>query len=176
VTDLRHFDNLGSARFVTFSCHNRYRLLRDTEVIRTFLSELKRFRERGINLLGYVVMPEHVHLVVLPHEDIKLGVEIGRLKSLSARRILPILEEHHDLALANLTVTRNNETRRVFWERRCYDHNCRTPETTMEKIAYCHKNPVSRGLVRTPHDWPWSSSRWYDRLEDVELEIDGVEM
>ena len=173
---LRHYDHLNTARFITFSCYHRYRLLREATVIRTFLAELNRLRDRGVKILGYVVMPEHVHLVLLPPELMKLGKEIGRLKSRSARRILPLLERIPGLSLDRLTVRRGDETRRVFWQSRCYDHNCRSPETVREKIEYCHKNPVTRGLVQDPSDWPWSSYRWYMGLEGVELEIDGLEL
>ena len=67
------------------------------------------------------------------------------------------------------------EDTRVFWRRRCCDHNCRNPETVREKIHYCRKNSVTRGLVKTPTDGPWSSYRWYMGLDGVKLEIDGVE-
>ena len=176
MTRLRHYDHLGTARVVTFSCFHRYRLLREPKVIRAFLAELGTLRERGIGVLGYVIMPDHVHLVLLPPDDGKLGVEIARLESISAREMLPILEGVPGQALDRLVARRGEEVRRVFWQRRCYDHNCRTPETVREKIYYGHKNPVIRGLVKTPTDWPWSSYRWYMGLDGVELEIDGVEL
>jgi putative transposase len=119
-------------------------------------------------------MPEHVHLVVLPPDEQRLGLEIGRLKSLAARDMLPQLSALHGQKTDRLYVTRNGQRRRVFWQSRCYDHNCRTPETAREKIHYCHNNPVIRGLVKSPGDWPWSSYRWYEDMDGVELEIDGV--
>jgi putative transposase len=176
MTDLRHYDDLGTARFVTFSCYHRFRLLRDSSVIRTFLIELNHLRMRGVKILGYVVMPEHVHLVLLPAHAMELGLEIGQLKSQSARRMLAMLENSTYVKADRLWIKRNNKSRRVFWQRRCYDHNCRSPETVREKIEYCHKNPVKRGLVQEPADWPWSSYRWYAGLQGVELEIDGFEV
>jgi putative transposase len=147
---LRHYDHLGSARFVTFSCYHRYRLLRHPETIRTFLAGLRNMREGGIKILGYVIMPEHVHLVVVPPDGLRLGIEIGRLKSLTARDMLPQLIARYGQKTDRLYVSRNGERRRAFWQSRCYDHNCRTPETTREKINYCHNNPVKRGLVKSP--------------------------
>ncbi|MBD3297162.1 MAG: hypothetical protein GF341_00770, partial [candidate division Zixibacteria bacterium] len=154
---LRHYDNLGLARFVTFSCYHRYKLLRHPRVIRQFLSEMERMRNNGIDILGYVIMPEHVHLVLLPPDGTRLGVEIGRLKSRSAREMSPILDQLYGQRTEKLRVRRDGEERRVFWQRRCYDHNCRTTETAKEKIVYCHKNPVKRGLAGSPGDYPWSS-------------------
>lgn len=176
MTNLRHYDHLGTARFATFSCYHRFRLLRDSSVIRTFLTELGRLRKRGVKTLGYVVMPEHVHLVLLSADALQLGLEIGKLKSRSARRMLAMLDKSRCVKTDRLWIKRNNKSRRVFWQRRCYDHNCRSPETVREKIEYCHRNPVTRGLVQEPGDWPWSSYRWYAGLGGVELEIDGFEV
>jgi putative transposase len=145
-------------------------------MIRAVLDELGSMRERGVKMLGYVVMPERVHLVLLPPDTTKLGIEIGRLKSLSARKILPILKGDSERKLEKLVVERDHEARTVFWQRRCYDHNCRTAPKAKEKIEYCHKNPVNRGLVKDPADWPWSSYRCYMGLPGVELEIDGIEL
>jgi putative transposase len=64
----------------------------------------------------------------------------------------------------------------AFWQRRFYDHNCRTEKSVIEKINYCHNNPVRSGLTETPAEWRWSSYRWYNELKGVEIAIDGVEM
>ena len=62
MTQLHHYDNFNTARFVTVSCYHRYRLFSDDVVIQIFLEELARLKEsRGVRILGYVVMPEHVH-------------------------------------------------------------------------------------------------------------------
>ena len=90
---LRHLDNLNSARFVTFSCYHRYRLLTDTDVIQLFLNELDNIRKKyDLRLFGYVIMPEHVHLVIHPRDGLGLGRIIGELKSLSAQLMLPLLQ------------------------------------------------------------------------------------
>jgi putative transposase len=176
MTLLRHFDHLNTARFVTFSTYHRYRLLTLTPVIATFLQELDGIRNRhGIRLYGYVVMPEHVHLVLWPPDTVKLGVVIGQLKSLSARRMLPLLAAQGGLRFDRLQMNRGGESRLAFWQVRCYDHNCRTPETVREKIEYCHKNPVVRGLVTDPSDWRWSSYNWYTGCQDVPISMDEPE-
>lgn len=192
MTKLRHYDDWGMIRFVTFSCYRRYRLLCKPLVIRSFLDELRQIRERGIRILGYVVMPEHVHLVLSPPGGIQLGREIGVLKSRSARRMLPLLEgnsnqpidqlyrfkssgESQDISALEMEA-QNGELKRSFWHRRCYDHNCRNLESVREKIEYCHKNPVTRSLVAEPGDYPWSSYRWYAGFDEIELKIDGFDL
>jgi len=120
-------------------------------------------------------MPEHVHLVLYPENELKLGPVIGELKSLSARRILSSWKERKPDALEDLLVNRAGVPKHAFWQRRCFDHNCRSEKTVLEKISYCHDNPVRRGLVEEPGDWKWSSYWWYQDRRDVPLEIDGYE-
>ena len=173
MTQLRHFDHLNTARFVTFSCYRRFRLLTPPAVIQVLIDELAVVRGRyGLRLYGYVVMPEHVHLVLWLPDTTKLGSVIGELKSKSARRILPLLLDTHGRCIDRLRANRAGESRRVFWQIRCYDHNCRSPETVREKIEYCHKNPVTRELVKSPGEWKLSSYNWYAGRSDVPIAMD----
>jgi putative transposase len=162
---LRHFDNEGTARFVTFGCYRKLPLLTDDTARRIFLEELEQARSKyAFRILGYVLMPEHLHLVLLPPDGMPLGLLIREIKSRSARRVF---------ALEGIA---RPGVQRVFWQKRCYDHNCRTLESTIEKINYCHNNPVRRGLVSAPGEWRWSSYRCYCGSKDVLLEVDRVEM
>jgi len=170
---LRHIDNTGTVRFVTFSCFQRYRLLTVEPIIEHFLRTLDEVRvRRGFKLLGYVVMPEHVHLVLWPPEGAALGRIIGEIKSRSARTILQQVRLHRPYRIDRLHLNVGGEPKTVFWQKRCYDHNCRSVETVREKIEYCHKNPVTRRLVMQPGEWRWSSFNWYAGDGDVPIRID----
>lgn len=173
MPQLRHFDNLGSARFITFSCHQRANILIDEHDIMIILDELKSSRNKyQYALLAYVVMPSHVHLVIHPTDALPVGPMIGEIKSRSARRILA---RWRDMGKAITVVDRRGETRTVLWEKRCYDHNCRTIETAREKIIYCHNNPVRAGLVAAADQWKWSSYSWYQGNGGL-IEIDAVDL
>ncbi len=63
----------------------------------------------------------------------------------------------------------------VSGNRRGYDHNCRARDTVLEKINYCHNNPVKRGLVSEPGEWRWSSYNWYAGVTDGPIEMDGID-
>jgi len=144
-------------------------LLTHLPAVTIFVEVLDQLRSKSnVKLLGYVIMPEHVHLVIHPPDGLKVGRWIGELKSLSARRIL--VAGHP--AEKRLSVGNGASQRHQFWQPRCYDHNCRTPETVKEKINYCHKNPVTRGLVTDPGDWRWSSYGYYNGETDVPLVMD----
>lgn len=163
MTKLRHFDDLGTARFVTFSCFRRLPGLKDARAKGILIRHLDETRRKhGFKLLGYVIMPEHVHLVLFPPDGMKLGLVIREIKSRTAR-------EH----FAKTKIGHPGATR-VFWEPRCYDHNCRSLESVNEKIEYCHYNPVKRGLVTAPAEWAWSSHNWYQGITDVPIQIDPI--
>ena len=48
-----------------------------------------------------------------------------------------------------------------FWQARYYDFNVWSAQKLTEKLKYLHRDPVTRGLVEKPEDWPWSSYRHY---------------
>ncbi len=170
---LRHYDNLNTARFVTFCCYRRNKLLTQPQVIETFLQALEAMQiQHKIRLFGYVIMPEHVHLVLHPPDSVKLGPVIGALKSKSASAI--IAEKMVSLP-DSCWISKNGIQRRAFWQPRCYDHNCRSQETVIEKINYCHNNPVKLGLAPEARQWRWSSYGYYTGEANIPLAMDALE-
>ena len=164
MVNLIRYDNTGTARFVTFSCYRRLRNFASDKNKAIFIEYLQDMRRRHpIRLYGYVIMLTHVHLVLRPIGTIKLSVIIGQLKSLSARAVF-----------ASLPGERRGEG--VFWQRRYYDHNCRQPKYVVEKIRYCHNNPVVAGLVSHPSEWQWSSYNWYHGQTNVPIEMDEFDV
>jgi len=64
-------------------------------------------------------------------------------------------------------------TRTQFWQTRYYDFNVITQPKFVEKLRYIHRNPVERGLVEKPEDWPWSSFRHWSTGEPALVEIES---
>ena len=102
---MRRREIRGNARFITFSCYRRLPLLHDPEVADDFTGSMVRARElHGFHLLAWVVMPEHVHLLVRPQAValdrsllwMKLSVSkrvISRWTREQPRRLDPIRRE-----------------------------------------------------------------------------------
>jgi len=177
MTELRHYDDLNTVRFITFSCHNRMKLLIDDNAKLIFVKALDKLRMKySFKLYAYVVMPNHVHLLIYPCEGTLIGRVIGELKSLSAREILNYFRTTSNRILKELKVIRRNEERFVFWQKRCFDHNCRDHDSIITKIEYCHKNPVTRGLAAKPEDWTWSSYSHYFGARNGIIDIDLFDM
>ena len=174
---LKHFDHDGRARFITFCAHKRLPIITNNRFRQIIVDSIDRVRTvSSFSLLAYVIMPEHVHLVLHPAEETRVGEIVGEIKRSSALQIHQILLAGQSDLEKRLTVVRNGASRFVFWQRRCYDHNCRSEASTWEKVEYCHSNPVNRGLVSSPEDWYWSSYRWYQGKRDVVLEMNTTDI
>ena len=120
-----------------------------------FLEETRQ-RYRFV-VVGYVVMPEHVHLLLTEPEVGTPSTVMQVLKQRTARALLP-RRKRRDPRQRNLF---EEEPRRAFWQARFYDFNVWTTKKRIEKLRYMHSNPVKRGLVESPEQWHWSSCRFY---------------
>lgn len=164
MTNLRHLNDFGTARFITFSCYRRLKFLSDSTSKELFIKHLDLVRKKYLfQLYGYVIMPKHVHLVLYPTVSLKMGLVIREIKSKMAREYFEINKENIP------------DGKHVFWQKRCYDYNCRIPDSVIEKINYCHNNPVKRGLVKSPGDWRWSSYNFYQGDENIPIILDRFE-
>jgi putative transposase len=169
--------------FVTFSCYQRRPFLDDPLRRDLFLTTLERVRRRyRLVVLGYVVMPEHVHLLVSKPQRRNLSIAIQALKLGFVRQL-----RGDGVASANGIPTSRNggETwgtaccdnyPKHFWTVRFYDFNVWTEKKRIEKLEYIHNNPVRRGLVASPEEWGWGSCRWYLNREAGPVKIDDTDI
>lgn len=140
---LARYQEDGDLHFVTFSCYQRQPFLAEPHARYTFERALERVRQwYGLSVYGYVVMPEHVHLLVSEPERGNLATALQMLKQIVSGE----LGDHDG---------------RPFWTTRYYDFNVWTDKKKIEKLRYMHRNPVKRGLVKKPEDWAWSSFLHY---------------
>ena len=133
-----------------------------------------RDREK-FDLWAYVIMPEHVHLLICPRgPGSRISKVLWRIKRPVGRRAIGYLRDHAPSFLGKLTLTRGDGTREArFWQAGGgYDRNVMEPTTVPKILEYIHLNPVRRGLVEKPEDWAWSSARWYAGIRPVPIELD----
>jgi putative transposase len=151
-----------------------------------------------MKVYGYVVMPEHVHLVVAEPERGPLASAIQLLKQNVSR----LARSHpsktgqggapthpskigqggaptHPLKISQggaptqPSKTSQDGAPQPFWLPRYFDLNVWTEKKLIEKLRYMHRNPVKRGLVERPEDWGWSSFRHYMFAEVGPVEIES---
>ena len=128
-------------------------------------------QQLGICLIGYVIMPEHVHVLLLPHErgadePIPIGRVLQHFKQHLGRhgkeRLREVWRRQGSLWSPPLNRWAHGEfDRQEIMNTRGYDRNIFTERELREKLDYCHKNPISRGLVDRADQWKWSSYRYY---------------
>jgi putative transposase len=161
------YQNQGCLHFITFSCYWRMKLLVSAAARDTFERELERVRRwYGCFITGYVVMPEHVHLLISEPERGKLSLVIQMLKQLTSRKLKPAAHPPADNA------GRPGQLKR-FWQVRYYGFPVWTEAKRIEKLRYIHRNPVRRGLTERPEDWKWSSFAHYATGAEGVVEIES---
>ena len=127
-----------------------------------------------MELWAYVIMPEHVHLLIWPTQhQYSISAILTSLKQPVARKALDYLHAMSPGWLKNLQVVRAGKIGHRFWqEGGGYDRNILDEHVAWTCVEYIHANPVRRGLVEHPTNWHWSSARSYAGMDDVILQID----
>jgi putative transposase len=149
---LIRYHRTGDFHFITFSCYHRLPYLGAPTARNVFERSLESMRLRyEFFVAGYVVMPEHVHLLISEPRRVLLAKALQALK---------------------LSVSVQSRER-PFWQHRYYDFNVYTEAKRVEKLRYMHRNPVTRGLVSQPDQWAWSSFRHWAKGELGTVEIES---
>ena len=186
--NLPKFNDDSYVHFITTATYKNRPYFRDEEFCRILLEELELYGKKcGFTLIGYVIMPDHMHLLLWWDRGEKLELSISKImqgvKGVTARRII-------DLMVGNGLEQMLQPTRRVLqptpmrreqmlsltqksakshrrnlkyhlWQRGFYDFNIYSEEKLLEKLNYVHHNPVRAGLILSPGDYKWSSYRLY---------------
>ncbi|MFB3815805.1 MAG: transposase [Terriglobales bacterium] len=151
---LKRFHQSKQSHFITCSCYHRQPLFDRPARRDIFLASLERVRQAyGMRVYGYVVMPEHIHLLVSEPDRETLATAMQALK----------------VSVVKLVLFEGER----FWLKRYYDHNIRSCAKFVEKLRYINRNPVRRGLVERAEDWKWSSFRHYALREVGPVEIES---
>jgi putative transposase len=157
---LHRYYGAGYLHFITTSCYQRRAQLGSVRNRDLFLDVMERVRRRyRFVVVGYVVMPEHVHLLFGEPERGNPSVVMQALKQGFARRLLRRMRAPADPRQGSLWSTALEEGH--IWQRRFYHFVVFSEKKRIEKLRYMHRNPVKRGLVLEPGQWDWSSFRYY---------------
>lgn len=170
-TGLKRVYGRGDLHFITFSCYHRLPLLASPQARGVFVQVLDRVRnEYGFKLVGYVVMPEHVHLLMT---EPPRGTPSTVLKMLKQRVSHELRKKRSTLTQQESPGESSDQPLPQFY--RFFDFNVRSRKKKIEKLAYMHVNPLKRGLVTDPKHWPWSSYAFYQRRGEVLIRIGPVD-
>lgn len=119
-------------------------------------------------------MPNHVHLLISEPKKGTPSTVLQMLKQRFSRK----MREKRQLSLKaepRIVSPKSDSEPPQFWQPRFYDFNVYSHKKK-EKLDYMHANPVIRGLVEHPGDWPWSSFSFYAKGEFGMIRIDPVDV
>ena len=130
---------------------------------------LRRFRA---SVCAFVIMPDHLHMVVWLPEGGQLHAFLKCWRGRSARRVIDILTRQNDRDSLNVMARHaNGGCHYAAWKEQVRALAVVRDVTLRQKIDYIHANPVRGGLVDIPSDWPHSSFRWYQAGTEVALPV-----
>ena len=160
--------------YLTFVIFQRVSVFADEINCRLFVEALEETREEyAFKLIAYVIMLDHVHLIVNPVCcDIEL---VGKtLKGKSAKKILDRLKISQEAAmLSKLRRASSGKRNHTFslWQKKVKSVDLWSHKFVLQKMNYIHMNPVRAGLCEHPGKWTWSSYAAYTRNPEIEIPI-----
>jgi putative transposase len=167
-------NTLGEAHYLTFSCFQKRNFLSRDRTRLFFLDALARARRRhNFDLWAYVIMPNHVHLLLFPNREVyDMGQIESGVKTSVARRAMAYLRDHNPEGLRHLATGQRHTPYRFWMSGNGYDVNLSSMEAARGITEYIHNNPVRSCLCETPEDWNWSSAREWAKEGSGPLSID----
>jgi putative transposase len=172
---LKRLYGRNDLHFITFSCYQRKPFLASARARNLFVKILGQVRTRyRFKLVGFVLMPEHVHLLLSEPPACTPSKVIQVLKQ-RVSRAMRGKKRSSSRNQFNLPFPHEAAEPKRFWQRRFYDFNVWSRGKVKEKLNYMHANPVARRLVRHPQYWPWSSWSFYETNQGILLPMDQVE-
>lgn len=145
--------------FITTVVKDRDKILLDKRISLIILEDLKFYRtEYKFRLHGYVIMPDHLHLLMSLSEDGNVSQIMHDFKSHTAQETNKILKRSG-----------------AFWQEGFYDHIIRDERDFRKRIDYIHKNPLTSKLVNDPAEYQFSSFRNYYTGDDTLIQIDRIQ-
>ena len=171
------FNIPGHSHFLTFSCWKRRPFLTDRHTCSEFTKALDKARRvEQFDIWAYVLMPEHVHLLIRPRSESDAMADIlRRIKEAFSRDILHDWRRCRPRQLIECADTRCNPVRYRFWQPGGgFDRNLWSHGIIRNAVTYIEANPIRRGLVGDSLDWERSSARSRNGRPDVPLVIDPI--
>lgn len=134
--------------------------LRNPKAAECIESNWRRFGGERYDLIAWVVMPNHVHVLIRVYEGVELGRIVQSWKGYTGKIIAGIMKSRE---CAKLSAKGN--PRNAVWMREYWDRFIRDDKHFDAEINYIHENPVKAGLVKRAEEWPWSSAREHAETE-----------
>jgi len=130
--------------------------------VKIILDSLRHLMEDGLKVYAYVILENHLHLLV---QSKQLDRDMSRFKSYTSRRLIEYLSEHNVSQvldqLAFYKKAHKGDRAYQFWQEGVHPEWIQNNDMMKQKVDYIHENPVKRGYVDLAEHWRYSSARDY---------------
>jgi putative transposase len=159
-------------RFVTTTCKDWLHLFQSHTIMRIIADSLTFLNEKyKVQIVGYVFMPNHIHLLMFLENGKNLSSYMRDFKKFTSVKIRKQLEAEEQYFLVDqLRFTKGAQKLKV-WQDRFDDFYITNPKSFLTKLNYIHNNPLKRGLVKSAPDYQYSSAGYYKRETEGILKI-----
>ncbi|MCO6509892.1 MAG: transposase [Aridibacter famidurans] len=123
--------------------------LRDPKIAQTVERTLQFYHGKKYSLLNWVVMPNHIHMLIVPMLNTSVSTIMRLVKTFSAKE-------------ANRILGRSGR----FWNEDYFDRYIRNERHHNRVVQYIEMNPVKAKLCERPEDWPYGSARFRTEIEE----------
>jgi len=158
MTRIRRIERWERIFFITFNLERGVHFLteRERDAVLQVLDAVR--LKMNCLVLGYVVMPNHIHLLL-------------RIAETPVDKVLRNLKSRSGFVLNKM-----RKTRGAIWQRSYFDFICRKRKDVGAKLAYIHENPVEARLVISSSDWKWSSYGHYAKTGEAMIAVDFLDL
>jgi REP element-mobilizing transposase RayT len=168
------YESVSDVHFITTTIAGFVKVFNDKRSINIVIDCLRFYQDRGdLKLLAYVIMPNHIHLI-LKTKGKSVSEIMAGFKRFSSKQIQEyLIETNQTKLLSSLSNAAKHETVSTkVWKHR---YDCMTivsNDMLVQKVRYIHNNPVAANLVSDPINWPYSSVKSYLGFDGGLLEVD----
>ena len=173
---MAHYRINGHIYYITTNVYNFLPIFTRSPFVLPLVDSLNYYRYKYcFKLIGYVIMPTHMHLLIFPEDASCLEDLMRDYKKFTASRIIRQAEVERNQRLLDVFTAAGAETgrsERKVWQDSFWEMNIFSERFVHQKLNYIHRNPVRAELVTAPEKYPYSSYRNYVSNDDSWIEID----
>ncbi|WP_420640671.1 REP-associated tyrosine transposase [Candidatus Leptofilum sp.] len=166
----------GHIYYITTTIYGRLPLFITPSFVLPILDSLNFYKfKHQVKLLGYVIMPDHLHLLIWPYGISSISDFMRDFKKFTASRTVRQAEVENRQDLLVTFGKAGIETARAqnkVWQDSFWDKTIYTEKFLRQKLNYIHRNPIRAGLVDDIEAYPYSSYRNYVHDDQTLIEID----
>jgi REP element-mobilizing transposase RayT len=167
----------GSIYYITSVIYTRSKIFTRPSFVIPIIDSLNYYRyQYCCKIIGFVIMPDHIHLLIWPQEEEAVTDFMRDFKRFTSGRITRQAKVEGKTELIKKFEEAGIETERAeykVWQDSFWEQSIYTEKFLKQKLDYIHLNPVRAGIVEAAEDYPYSSYRNYYLNDNQLMEIDS---